>query len=914
MTPERFRRMEEIYHAACERGHEERSAFLEEACQGDKEIRKRIEQMLEQGGVDAMLDGPAAHLLTETIQTLGPGEQLGPYRIERVLGVGGMGTVYQATDTRLGRGVAIKIAKSAFTDRFEREAQVISGLNHPHICQLYDVGPNYLVMELVDGKPIQSPLPVGKVLEYARQILDALDMAHRKGIVHCDLKPANILVTKRGIKLLDFGIARVALGSKDQTLTRAGMVLGTPAYMSPEQWAGKVADERSDVYSFGCVLCEMATGRRPEEGRTPVQPPALESIVAGCLAQDPEDRWQSARDIQRALALPVAPTTKLHSRGPLVAAAAFATVAVLALLMAWRASPSIDHPFMRFRVDLGPDAIEGINMTASISPNGRRLAFIVRRPDGKQQLATRLLDQVAPTVFEGTEGAVDPFFSPDGQWIGFFADSKMKKVSVQGGSAVPLCDAPDSRGAAWTRDGSIIVTLASTPGAGLSRVPESGGVTQVLTKPVEKGEATHRWPQILPGGQNVLFTANKVTGAYEDATIDVLSLKTGQWRVVQQGGYFGRYLPSGHLVYLHQDTLFAVAFDIDRLEVRGKPIPVLENVSANTDFGAGQYDFAQNGTFVYRSGKSSRTGWPIAWMDSIGQTKLLPLTTRPYFTPRLSPDGKRLAVAAGTSAGGSIEVYDFQRETMSRVTQTQTDLFPVWTPDGKHIVFRSQTDGKYSLKWIRADGGGEVQVLRESRHALRPYSFSPDSRNLAFAELAEDTGWDLWIQPLELLATDHPRTLEAERFLRTSFNETEPAFSPDGRWLAYTSSESGELEVYVRPFPGYTSSDARQWRVSASGGRYPIWSRVTKELLYETAENRIMSATYATDGEVFAADKPRLRSTAQIFERGTALWNFDLAPDGSRFIVFPKAEGSVHVTFLLNFFDELQRRVPASGK
>lgn len=914
MTPERFRRIEEIYHAACQRGHEERSAFLEDACQGDTEIRKRIEQMLEKSGVDAMLDSPAAHLLTGTTQTLGSGEQLGPYRIDRVLGVGGMGTVYQATDTRLGRGVAIKIAKNALNDRFQREAQAISALNHPHICQLYDVGPNYLVMELVDGKPLTSPVPVGNVLEYARQILDALDTAHRKGIVHRDLKPANILITKRGIKLLDFGIARVALKSRDETLTRTGAVLGTPAYMSPEQWAGKVADERSDIYSFGCVLYEMVTGRRPEQGRTPVQPPTLESIIAGCLAEDPEDRWQSARDIQRALALPVAPTIKVHSRRTQVTVAAFATVAVLALLMAWRASRSIDHPFMRFSVDLGPDAIEGVNMTASLSPNGRRLAFIVRRPDGKQQLATRLLDQDTPTIFEGTEGAVDPFFSPDGQWIGFFADSKMKKVSVQGGSAVTLCDAPDSRGAAWTRDGSIIVTLASTPGAGLLRVPESGGLPQVLTVPAKKGEATHRWPQILPGGQNVLFTANKVTGAYEDATIDVLSLKTGQWRVVQQGGYFGRYLPSGHLVYLHEDTLFALPFDVDRLEVRGKPVPVLENVSANADFGAGQYDFAQNGAFIYRSGKSSRTGWNVAWMDSIGQTKSLPLTTRPYYTPRLSPDGKRLAIATGTSAGGAIDVYDFQRETISRLTQTQTDLFPVWTPDGKHIVYRSQTDGKYSMRWIRSDGGGEVQVLRESRHALRPYSFSPDGRNLAFAELAGDTGWDLWIQPMELPGTDHPRALEAERFLRTSFNETEPAFSPDGRWLAYTSSESGELEVYVRPFPVSTSSDARQWKVSASGGRYPTWSRATKELLYETVDNRIMSVTYRTDGQIFTADKPRLRSTAQIFERGTALWNFDLAPDGRGFIVFPRAEGSVHVAFLLNFFDELQRRVPASGK
>jgi serine/threonine-protein kinase len=911
MTPERFRRIEEIYHAACERVPEERSEFLDGACQGDTEARQRIEQMLAQEiPGSGLLDRPIGDLLSETTETLGPGKQIGPYRIESVLGAGGMGTVYRARDTRLARSVAIKISKSIFNDRFEREAQAISALNHPNICQLYDVGPNYLVMELVEGERLKGPLSLEKALEYARQILDALDAAHRKGIVHRDLKPANILVTKRGIKLLDFGIARIVTGPGDRTLTQEGTVLGTPTYMSPEQWAGKATDARSDIYSFGCVLFEMLTGRRAEQMRTAVQPPALESMIAVCLAQDPEDRWQSAGDIRRALGLPFAPVSKPRSRWSSVAVGAVAMLAVMMLWLAWRATRPIDHPLMRFNVDLGPDAMEGINITASLSPDGTRLAFITRRPDGKHQLATRLLDQAAPTVIGGTEGAVDPFFSPDGHWIGFFADSKMKKVSVLGGPPIPLCEAPDSRGASWGGDGSIIATLASTAGGGLSRVSESGGVPQALTRPGEKGEATHRWPQILPGGQNVLFTANTVTGTYEDARIEVLSLKTGQWKAVQEGGYFGRYLPSGHLVYLHQDTLFAVRFDADHLEVRGKPIPVLENVSANADFGAGQYDFSQKGTLVYLTGNSSSVGWPVAWMDGIGQTKLLPLTPRPFFTPRLSPDGNRLAVAAGTSAGGDIQVYDFQRDAISRLTQAQKNLFPVWTPDSKHIVFRSQAAGRYSLRWTRADGGGEVHVVLESKRAMRPYSFSPDGKHLAFAELAEDTGWDLWTLPLELPATDDPGIREPELFLRTSFNETEPAFSPDGRWVAYTSSESGGSEVYVRPFPGSTSSGAGQWRISASGGRYPIWSPVDKVLFYETPDNRIMSATYITNRGDFISGKPQLRSTAQILERGTALWNMDLAPDGNRFIVFPRTEGSVHVTFLLNFFDELRRLVP----
>src|SRR6266853_2033574 len=408
--------------------------------------------------------------------TLARGERLGPYEILAPIGAGGMGEVWKARDTRLGRDVAIKISAAQFTERFEREARAIAALNHPNICTLYDVGPNYLVMELIEGKPLKGPLSLDQALQYAAQICDALDAAHRKGITHRDLKPGNILVTKQGIKLLDFGLARMAPGENDPTLTHLGDVMGTPAYMAPEQREGNPADARSDIYAFGCVLHEMLTGKRAGQQRTPVEPAALEGVLGTCLEKDPEDRWQSARELKHALGWVVGQARGLPGQGTALPRKAWTLVGVLALALIvlgallWRATRPVDRPLMRFSADLGPEAVEGPRITAAISPDGARLVFVARGPAGKQQLATRLLDQATATLLAGTENAAAPFFSPDGQWIGFFADGKMKKISVQGGTAVTLCDAPGGRGASWGEDGFVIVTLTSTVGGGLSRV------------------------------------------------------------------------------------------------------------------------------------------------------------------------------------------------------------------------------------------------------------------------------------------------------------------------------------------------------------------------------------------------------------------------------------------------------------
>jgi len=902
---------------------------------------------------------------------LSAGTRLGPYEILAPIGAGGMGEVYKARDTKLDRDVAIKVLPPVLARdperlaRFEREAKILASLNHPNIAQIYGVEESSahraLVMELVPGETLKGPLALPEALRVAGQIADALQAAHDKGITHRDLKPANIIITPQGaVKVLDFGLAKltepvVSSGEPGNSptltmgATQAGMVMGTAAYMSPEQARGQQdVDRRADIWGFGVVLYEMLTGQQLFQGGTisdilaavlkvepdlSAAPVQVRPLLERCLQKEPQKRLQAIGDWELLVNVGAGhvPPRVGHAR-PLRWMAGAAVLAVIAAVLGfgwWRATRPLDRPLMRFSADLGPEAVEGPRITAAISPDGTRLAFVARGPGGKEQLSTQLLDQASATLLPGTENPNDPFFSPDSRWIGFFADGKMKKISIQGGAAVTLCDAPAARGASWGEDGWIVISPNQT--SGLWRVPETGGTPHVITKPGDRGEAVHRWPQILPGGQAVLFTGHTVAAAFDNASIEVLSLKTGEWKVVQRGGYDGRYLPSGHLVYIHQGTLFAVGFDLDRLEVRGTPAPLLENVAGNEVVGAGQYAVARNGTLVYLSGKSSAVNFPVAWMQSTG--KIQPLLPSPglYFAPRFSPDGRRLALAVGPPGAGDIQVYDWQRDTMTRITFTQANLYPVWAPDGKHIAFQSQSGGAIrrpdfqaqpgganSLRWIRADGAGEAQPLLESGGDLRPFSFSPDGKRLAFTEVGVDTGFDLWTLPLDVSDPEHPKPGKPELFLRTPFNELEPAFSPDGRWVAYTSNESGRFEVYVRPSPGGAPSGSGKWQISTAGGRFPIWSRDGRELFYETPDNRIMVSDYTGKGDSFAGDKPRPWSNTQILDLfGTTVWNLDLSPDGKRFAVIPRPEatgepkGSVHVTVLLNFFDELRRRVPA---
>ncbi len=896
---------------------------------------------------------------------LSVGEKLGHYEVFSLLGQGGMGEVYRARDTKLKRDVALKVLPDAFARdpermaRFQREAEVLAALNHTNIASIYGVEDRAIIMELIEGPTLadrirSGAIPLEESFKIAAQIADALEAAHERGIVHRDLKPANVKVREDGtVKVLDFGLATAVQsgarepgeGANSPTLTMGatemGVILGTAAYMSPEQAAGKPVDRRADIWSFGVVLWEMLTGKRLFEGETvshtladvlraPIDfeklpketPTAIRELLRRCLDRDIKTRLRDIGEariaIQKWLAQPTKDTevavAPIKSRVGWLGWAAAAVAILIAAALGlgwWRAISPVYHPLMRLSVDLGPEALAGGNITTAISPDGARIAFPVRGASGRQLLATRLLNQSTATPLTGTEGGFDPFFSPDGEWIGFFADGKLKKISVQGGAAFTLCDAPNPRGASWGEDSNIIV--APTITSGLSGVPSAGGTPQPLTQ-LKPGELTHRWPQVLPGGKTLVFNS-AIRPAFEDATIEALSLQTGERKTLWRGGYFPRYLPAtgstGYLTYIHQSTLFALPFDPVRLQVRGTPVPLLEDVAGQSASGGGQFDFSRNGTLVYLSGPAVAATYPVVWLESTGKMPPLLSKAGEYFTPRLSPDGQRLALALQGSSGDDIWVYDLPRDSMTRLTFTSgVNRFPVWSPDGKHIAFLSASPGKSSINWVRADGGGTVEKLLDKPGAT-PWSFSPDSRRLAYYERSPQTGNDLWTLPLDPSDPEHPKPGKPEVFLRSNFNEFNPAFSTDGRWIAYVSDESGMFEIYVRPFPG----PGGKWQISTAGGFYPVWSRNGRELFYETPEpdGRIMVTEYTTKADSFLAGKPRLWSDKQILNTNSV--NLDLAPEGKRFAVFPipsaagESKADVHVTFLLNFFDELRRKV-----
>ena len=884
-----------------------------------------------------------------------PGTKLGSYDVLAPIGKGGMGEVWKARDTKLGRDVALKILPAAFASdpdrmaRFEREARVLASLDHPNIAAIYGLeesdGVRALVLALIDGPTLADriaagPIPLDEAIQIARQIAEAVEYAHERGVIHRDLKPANIKITSGGmVKVLDFGLAKAlddepaAVSSTNSptltmNATRAGVLLGTAAYMSPEQAKGKQADRRSDIWSFGVVLYEMLTGKPPfsgesvgdilasvikDEPKLDAAPAELRGLVARCLNKEPRKRLQAIGEARITLENPAplaqiaAAPARLNRPWPwAVAAAVLAVVAIAASFIAWRVTRPVNHPLTRLSVDLGPDAMTGVNITVAISPDGRRLVFPARGADAKQQLATRLLDQAEPTLLPGTEGGFDPFFSPDGQWIGFFASGQLKKLSVQGGAPVALCPVGNPRGATWGEDGNIVAALGQlTP---LSLVSAAGGAPKPLTR-LAPGEVTHRWPQVLPGAQAVLFSASPANAGLENANIEAVSLKTGQIKVLEHGGYYGRYVSSGHLVYVHQGVLFGVGFDPARLEVRGAPVPLLEDLAANPATGGGQFDISGAasgaGTLVYLAGKNSAPTLQVAWLDSSGKT--LPLISAPgaYEEPRFSPDGRKLALVNGSD----ISIYDLERDTATRLTFTGATT-PIWAPDGGHIVFR--TGG--SLFWIRSDGAGEPQRLLENQKNVIPWSFSPDGRRLAYREQNPEAGLDLWTLSLDLTDPDHPKTGKPELFLRTPTGATNPRFSPDGRWIAYRSNESGNPEIYVRPFP---AGNGGKWQISSGGGLFALWSNNGRDLFYETSDHRIMVVNYTVNGESFMPGKPRLWSDKQLFNPAV-LSNLDLAPDGKRFAVLTEPDtaggekGSVHVTMLLNFSDELRRRIPVN--
>jgi serine/threonine-protein kinase len=726
------------------------------------------------------------------------------------------------------------------------------------------------------------------------------------------------------------------------------MIMGPAAYMSPEQALGKPADRRSDIFSFGAVMYEMLTGARafkgegaaetliaiakddPDWSKLPAElPAAVDKLLRRCLFKDRKQRLQAIGEARIVLDEP-APVVPLGSganpaltggalpaRLSWVVASVLALAAVTASWIAWRASRPVAQPLMQLSVDLGRAAAADTFVTAAISPDGTRIVYLVRAEDGKQQLATRLLSQSQATLLAETDGGGGPFFSPDGQWIGFFSSGKLKKVSLEGGAPITLCDAPNPRGASWGDDGYIVAALNNI--TGLFRVSAAGGKPQELTQ-LKNGEVTHRMPQVLPGSQAVLFTASTNLDLYEEANIELLSLKTGERTVALRGGYFGRYRATegshGYLFYVRGSVIYAAPFDPQRPAEHGPAASLIPELASDASTAGGQFDISGAsgpGTLVYLGGKGIARGWPMAWLDSSAKTQPLLSTPSFYYTPRFSPDGKRLAIAEEGTVGLDIMVYDLQRDAKTRLTFSASEnTYPAWTPDGKHIAFRT----KKGVGWVRSDGAGEVQMLLETKSSIDPGAFSPDGRRLVYTELFPDTGFDLMTVTLDLSDPEHPKPGKPEVFLRTPFNERSAAISPDGRWIAYQSNESGGgFEIYVRPFS--SSATGGKWQVSSGGGLYPMWSRSGRELFYETTNQQIMSAEYTAQGDSFSPGKPRLWSKARILPMTESM--LDLAPDGKRIAAPPAREGgedqqsSVHVNFVLNFFDEVRRRVPAGN-
>jgi Tol biopolymer transport system component len=914
---------------------------------------------------------------------LSAGDRLGPYEILAPLGAGGMGEVYRAHDSRLKRDVAIKVLPAALAldpdrmVRFEREARLLASLDHPNIGAIYGLeestGTRSLVLALIDGPTLADriaagPIPLEEAIPIAQQIAEALEYAHDRGVIHRDLKPANVKVTPAGaVKVLDFGLAKALTGESDTESgspassptmsptismreTQMGMILGTAAYMAPEQAKGKTVDRRADIWAFGVVLFEMLTGKHlftgdtaaeimasaikeePKLDRLPAStPPAIRRLIERCLNKDPKQRLQAIGEARIVLGGPMEETgassapsrSRLSWVGWAVAGALALALIVAGVLLYNATRPAPLRPLIRVNInvdDSTPLARAGGstpgNMMA-LSPDGSRLALTLRGADGTVRLHTRLLNQSRVTPLAGTDDASFPFFSPDGYWIGFFADGILKKISVEGGAAVTLCDAPGPRGAGWGEDGNIIAALSGT--GGLSRVQSGGGTPVPVTK-LGFGEVTHRWPQVLPGSQAILFTSSTVVSNPEDANIDVISLKSGEKKTVARGGFYARFLPSssgagpagtGHLIYLHHSTLFAVPFDLGRLAATGSSTPVLEDVAGSTMAG-GDFAFAQNGTFVYLSGKGTAAGYPISWVDNSGQTQQLHAPISLYYTPRFSPDGKRLAFALSNGHGSDIWVKDLDRDTLSRLSfLPDTNRGPVWTPDGKDIVFLSSNRAAPGIYWIHSDGSGEAQRLTSGKFQETPYSFSPDGKRLAFYQASGDGGSQEIFTALIEGDAAHPKLGKAELFQGTPFFKQHPAFSPDGRWLAYESNESGTYQVYVRPFPG----PGGRWQISTGGGSFPVWSRDGRELLFETLDYRVMAASYTAKGDSFAAGKPRVWAETRLTNFGES--NYDLAPDGKHLAAMVAGDASsdkppTHLTFLLNFFDELRRRAPAS--
>ena len=900
--------------------------------------------------------------------TVTPGSRIGPYQVGEQIGAGGMGEVFRAVDVNLGRTAALKVLPASLaTDpdrlaRFEREAQTLASLNHPNIAQVFGFEKGEgsfraLAMEFVEGPTLADrigavPMPIEDVIPIAVQIADALECAHDHGIIHRDLKPLNIKVRPDGtVKVLDFGLAKAIAPSSDSSaglsahsptittpaMTHAGVVLGTASYMSPEQAKGRVVDRRTDIWAFGCVLFEILTGKRafsgddvsevvvsilrdePRWSALPANtPPHLRSLLRKCLQKDPRRRLPHIGVARLELSEPPAPETTAAASGPRKvwrAAVAVVAIALAVGVPSWliwsRRAPATAAP-VRVQIELGAASVILTGATA-LSPDGRVLAFIGRQ-QGDSVLNTSLyvrhLDRLDAQLLAGTEGAQNPFFAPDGRWIGFFATGMLKKVAPDGGAVVTLCAAAGQRGGWWGTDDVIVFASAE----GLSRVSASGG-TPALLVANKPEEPVASFPQVLPRGRGVLYvqasSADPATG-----TIVHRDLSGSAPKEVIKGARSPRYVESGHLTFVRTGTLFAVPFDLDALEVKGEAVPVVEGVFYNLFTGSAIATISANGTLAYQSGSGPALSQaPLMWMKQAGA--LSPLRSRPssFSHLRFSPDGRRVAMSIADGRQADVWVFDWERDILTRITTDPAlDVSPVWTPDGTVLVFGSYRSGVANVFWQRADGTGEAQRLTTSAVAHLPDAFTPSGQQLVLHEGdPATTRQSLVVLPVrrdgQQLKGGTPSTFVGGRFLKANAR-----ISPDGRWIAYAANDTGTFEIYVQPFPG----PGERVQVSNGGGNLPLWSPTKSELYYAgPGQQRMMAASYAARDGVFVPAKPR-RWSETLFSTsppvGTYGPSFDIHPDGQRFVVTPPRQEALDVNTQLvlffNFFDELRRLAP----
>ena len=859
------------------------------------------------------------------------GDKLGPYEILAPIGAGGMGEVYRARDPRLGRDVAIKISAERFTERFEREARAIASLNHPNICTLHDVGPNYLVMELVEGPTLAERLKQDKIsleesLNIACQIADALEAAHEKGITHRDLKPGNVKIKPDGtVKVLDFGLAKIggtptAQSDHSPTITigqtEAGMILGTAAYMSPEQAKGKQVDQRADIYSFGVVLYEMVTGTRLHHGETTTEvlasvlkeeprwdkvPPQVQRLLRRCLEKDPQKRQRHIGDAMALVddAPPASVTTEQPRKNrwlwPAAIVAGLAVVgSALAYLVPWRGKGSTEA--IRFQIPSTDDIKFILGGFPAISPNSKWIVFPATGSDNVTRMYLRALDSVEVRPLVGTESPTNlpppVFWSPDSRFIGFStgagnnARGQLKKLDISGGPAQILCDTPAAvPGGAWNRDGVII--MGNNAGV-LLRVSAAGGVATPMTVvDASRKEIAHRWPQFLPDGRHFIYyrasSDPQLSGVYVgslDAKPQEQSLKplllTDRQAVYSPSANGG----PGMLLFMRNDALFAQPFDPGRLELSGEAVPVANQVGSFALANAALFSVSETGALAYRIGGGGNLGriLQLAWFDAEGKVVGNLGEAGLYDNPAISPDGVRVAVAQydGSVSNSNIWVMDTSRGTSARLTfGRSSDDNPVWSPDGRNIIFSSNRSGHYDLYQKAADGSGDERLLLKSDEDKRPTSWSQDGRFLLYTNVNTKTYQDLWVLPME---GDRKPFL----FLRTEFNEFFGRFSPDGKWIAYTSDESGTNEVYVRPFrpnPNGEAAGGGKWLVSKGGGVFPRWNSNGKELYYVNfLQLSQMVVDVATD-KTFQAGVSR-----RVFGVPPILGPSDVTSDGKKFL------------------------------